>query len=135
MEEDGTCPEAMLNNVARTAVTEPGGSCTDARGAEGCVNLIAAGLGCKAATMQTDCRMTCGLCDHRRAQISARCMLSQFESQAAVVNTACCDDADCTGVPICDAVCHPLQYLLRSVRATRSVQSSALRWAVHDVKA
>ena len=103
MNDAGTCPTEMLNNVARTAVAEA--PCADARG--NCDGLIAAGLRCKDATMQTDCRHTCELCHgHRRAQITAACLLGDFESQAAVVNTACCDDDDCVGVPtVCDAKC------------------------------
>ena len=105
MNEAGTCTTAMLNNVARTPVSQA--PCTDARPSGACENLIAAGLQCKAATMQTDCRQTCGLCDqHRRMQITAACLLEDFQSQAEIVNTACCDDPDCVGVPdVCDAKC------------------------------
>ena len=102
MHDAGTCPDSVLNNVARTDVTD---TCADAR--DGCDALLGAGLRCKDATMQTDCRQTCSLCDaHRRAQIAATCQLANFDAEAAGVNTACCDDAGCTGVPdACDAKC------------------------------
>ena len=102
MNDAGTCPESMLNNVALTDVTD---TCEDAR--DGCDALLGAGLQCKDATMQTDCRMTCGLCDgHRRAQIVAACSPKDFQDDAATVNDACCDDAACNGVPtVCDAKC------------------------------
>ena len=99
----GTCPDLLLNNVARTDVSDV--PCDDAR--DGCSALLTAGLSCKDSTMISDCRQTCGLCDgHRRAQIMAACVLKDFDDEATAVNAACCDDAGCTGVPtVCDAKC------------------------------
>jgi hypothetical protein len=97
------CSAAMLNDVGRTEVGS--GPCVDTR--DNCDGLVAAGMQCKDATMISDCRATCSLCDkHRRAQITTSCALKTFDEEAAAVNAACCDDAGCTGVPTaCDAKC------------------------------
>ena len=104
LKDAGTCPDAVLNDVARTEVGTA--VCGDTR--DTCGALLAAGMRCKDATMTTDCQATCDLCEdgHRRAQIHTTCPLKNFDTDAAAVNTACCDDDGCTGVPtVCDAKC------------------------------
>ena len=107
MHDAGTCSDATLDGVARTEVGAA--PCVDANAH--CAVLAAAGIQCNEAPMDTGCRATCGACDSdgggkRRAQITSSCPLRDFDTQAAAVNTACCDDDDCQGVPtVCDAKC------------------------------
>jgi hypothetical protein len=106
MHDAGTCPDELLNDVARTQVGAA--PCADIN--KHCEILVAGGLACEGLEMSTDCSFTCGTCNDgggkRRAQITSSCPLKDFDTQAAAVNDACCDDADCDGVPtVCDAKC------------------------------
>jgi hypothetical protein len=107
MHDAGMCSNAMLDGVARTEVGAA--PCVDVN--THCDILIAGGIDCGEQEMITGCRATCGTCDDdgggkRRAQITSSCPLKDFDTQASAVNDACCDDADCQGVPtVCDAKC------------------------------
>lgn len=103
MRDAGTCPESFLNNVAVANVTDS--ACTDSR--DSCTSLVTAGVTCTEDIMVRGCQLTCGLCTgHRRAQLVSACPLSDFNTRADAVNTACCDDGLCQGVPNrCDAKC------------------------------
>eukprot|EP01046_Picozoa_sp_COSAG06_P050912 COSAG06_NODE_8186_length_2245_cov_15.315937_1_plen_252_part_00 len=96
MHDAGTCSDETLNNVARTDVVAA--PCVDTN--KHCDLLVAGGLACDGPEMATDCKATCRTCDDdgggkRRAQITSSCPLKDFDTQAAAVNTACCDDAGC----------------------------------------
>ena len=107
MHDAGTCSDETLDGVARTDVVAA--PCVDVNAH--CAALAAAGIQCNEAPMDTGCRATCAACDDdgggkRRAQITSSCPLKDFDTQAAAVNDACCDDDDCQGVPtVCDAKC------------------------------
>ena len=108
MHDAGTCSNELLDGVARTDVgTAP---CVDTN--EHCDILIVAGYSCQDKPLDDDCRASCGVCDENgagvghRLQIMSSCPLADFETQAAAVNDACCDDNVCGGVPtVCDAKC------------------------------
>eukprot|EP01043_Picozoa_sp_COSAG02_P031373 COSAG02_NODE_2044_length_10022_cov_81.942558_7_plen_481_part_00 len=105
MRDAGICPNEALNGVAQTTVTAA--PCADS-GEVACDALVIAGLQCKDATMVTNCKDMCGLCDgHRRAQaIKQRCSDAEFSAGATVIDEACCDDGQCQGPPTtCDAKC------------------------------
>eukprot|EP01045_Picozoa_sp_COSAG04_P022352 COSAG04_NODE_2513_length_3987_cov_11.345165_3_plen_420_part_00 len=105
MHDAGNCSDEQLNGVARTEVTAA--ACADSPDVD-CGTLMQGGLKCKDSIMVTNCRATCGMCGgHRRAQLASTCPLKQFDTDVAAVNTACCDDDECSeGVPtVCDAKC------------------------------
>ena len=104
MNDAGTCSDEELDGVARTDVVAA--PCVDTN--KHCDLLVAGGLACGGPEMSTDCKATCGTCadggGKRRAQIASSCPLKDFDDQATAVNAACCDDAECQGVPTtCDA--------------------------------
>ena len=112
-QDHGGCRDAVLNGVAQTEVVAR--PCADTRG--NCPAYIAGGLfTCKrdfgpGGDMVGDCDQTCGMCHDghrlRRMQlIKERCSTDEFAAGVGSIDTACCDDGACDGIPTtCDAKC------------------------------
>jgi hypothetical protein len=113
----GQCPADWMEDVSTTAV--PAEACQDVR--TGCEPGIASGFMscerdfCPTCGLAGQCDKTCGLCSNdaethgHRLQIATaehECPPHAFETEAAAVNEACCDEGGCAGVPTeCDARC------------------------------
>ena len=112
----GQCPDEWMEGVSATGVPES--TCEDTL--PSCAAGISAGfyncaiMLCPTCAMAHQCDKTCSFCGdgqvgHRLMQIATaghECPPTTFETEAAGVNDACCDQGGCTGVPTeCDARC------------------------------
>ena len=110
----GQCPSEWMEGVSATTVPES--TCEDtlpscaagiSAGFYDCANML-----CPTCGMAHQCDKTCRFCGgdgRHRLQIATtghECPPMTFETEAAAVNDACCDQGECTGVPTeCDARC------------------------------